>query len=140
MLLLLIEIRIFFSLFLCKCILRYYSHAHAPTKLLQSCPTLCDSMDCNPPGFSIHGILQARMLRWAAMLSSRESSRSKDQTFVSGLLHWQVDSLLLAPSGKPHTNFCCLRECSVISIWLEDKVHIIVTIRFSIKKIQIWKI
>ena len=30
----------------------------------QSCPTLCDPMDCNPPGSSIHGILQARILEW----------------------------------------------------------------------------
>ena len=37
------------------------------TKLLQSCPTLCDPMDCSPPGFSIHGILQARTLEWVAI-------------------------------------------------------------------------
>ena len=33
-------------------------------KLLQSCPTLCDRMDCSPPGSSVHGILQARILEW----------------------------------------------------------------------------
>ena len=42
--------------------------------LLQSCPTLCDPMDCSPPDSSIHGILQARKLRWVAMPSSRGSS------------------------------------------------------------------
>ena len=36
--------------------------------------TLCDPMDCSPPGFSVHGILQARILKWVAMLSSRGSS------------------------------------------------------------------
>ena len=36
-------------------------------KSLQSCPTLCDPMDCSPPGFSIHGILQARTLEWVAI-------------------------------------------------------------------------
>ena len=36
-------------------------------KLLQSCPTLCDPMDCSPPGSSVHGILQARILEWVAM-------------------------------------------------------------------------
>ena len=36
-------------------------------KLLQSCPTLCDAMDCSPPGSSVHGILQARILEWVAM-------------------------------------------------------------------------
>ena len=43
-------------------------------KLLQSCLTLCDPMDCSPPGSSIHGILQARILEWATMPSSRGSS------------------------------------------------------------------
>ena len=40
-------------------------------KSLQSCPTLCDPMDCSPPGSSAHGILQARILEWVAMPSSR---------------------------------------------------------------------
>jgi len=37
----------------------------------QSCPTLCDPMDCSPPGSSVHGILQARTLEWVAILFSR---------------------------------------------------------------------
>ena len=52
-------------------------------KLLQSCPALCDPMGCSLPGSSIHGILQARILEWVAMLSSRGSSGPKDQTSVS---------------------------------------------------------
>ena len=47
-------------------------------KSLQSCPTLCDSMDCSPLGFSVHEILQARILDGAAMPSSRGSSRPRD--------------------------------------------------------------
>ena len=47
-------------------------------KLLQLCPTPCDAMDCNPPGSSVHGILQARILEWVAMSSSRESSQPRD--------------------------------------------------------------
>ena len=43
-------------------------------KSLQSYPTLCDPMDCSLPGTSAHGILQARILEWVAMLSSRGSS------------------------------------------------------------------
>ena len=39
----------------------------AAAKLLQSCPTLCDPMDCSPPGLSVHGILQARTLEWVAI-------------------------------------------------------------------------
>ena len=43
-------------------------------KSLQSCPTLCDPIDCSPPGSSVHGILQAGILEWVAMPSSRGSS------------------------------------------------------------------
>ena len=52
-------------------------------KLLQSSPTVCDSMDCSPPGSSVHGILQAKILKWVAMPSSRESSQSRDETRIS---------------------------------------------------------
>ena len=50
--------------------LRMYTHA----QMLQSCPTLCDTMDYGPPFSSVHGILQARILEWIAMSSSRGSS------------------------------------------------------------------
>ena len=43
-------------------------------KSLQSCLTLCNPMDCSPPGSSVQGILQARILEWVALPSSRESS------------------------------------------------------------------
>ena len=43
-------------------------------KSLQSCLTLCDPLDCSPPVSSVHGILQARILEWVAMPSSRGSS------------------------------------------------------------------
>ena len=49
----------------------------------QSCPTLCDPMDCGPPGSSVHGILQARILERVAMPSSRGSFQSKDRTQVA---------------------------------------------------------
>ena len=38
----------------------------------QSCPTLCNPMDCSPPGSCVHGILQARILEWVSMPSSRD--------------------------------------------------------------------
>ena len=41
---------------------------------LQPWPTLCNPVECSPPGFSVHGILQARILEWVVMLSSRGSS------------------------------------------------------------------
>ena len=49
----------------------------------QSCPTLCDPMDCSLPGSSSHGILQARILEWVAIPFSRGSSQPRDQTQVS---------------------------------------------------------
>ena len=54
---------------------------HAET--LQSCLTLCNSTDCSPPGSSVPGILQARILEWVATFSSRGSSRPRDQTRIS---------------------------------------------------------
>ena len=44
----------------------------------QSCLTLCDPMDCNPPGSSVHGILQARILELVVISSSRGSSQPRD--------------------------------------------------------------
>ena len=45
-----------------------------------SCPTLCDPVDCGPPGSSVHGILQARTLEWVAMPFSGGSFRPRDRT------------------------------------------------------------
>ena len=70
-------------------------------KSLQSCLTLCDPMDCSPPGSSVHGILQARILEWVAMPSSRGSSKPRDQTVSSVAPALQMGSLpLTAPAGS----------------------------------------
>ena len=50
------------------------------SKSLQSYPTLCNFMDYSPPGSSVHGILQARILEWVAMPSSREFFLPRDGT------------------------------------------------------------
>ena len=52
-------------------------------KLLQLCLTLFDHMDYNPPGSFVHGILQARILEWVAISSSRGSFQPRDRTHVS---------------------------------------------------------
>ena len=62
-------------------------------KSLLSCLTLCDPMDCSPPGSSVHGILHARILEWVARPFSRGSSRPSDGTSISCigrqiLYHW----------------------------------------------------
>ena len=63
----------------------------------QLSPTLCNPMDYSPPGSSVHGILQARILEWVAMPSSRGSSQS-------GIEHWapalQADFLCLSHQGS----------------------------------------
>ena len=52
-------------------------------KLLQLCPTLCEPMHSNPPGSSVYGIHQARILEWIAMPSSRGSCNPRNLTHVS---------------------------------------------------------
>ena len=49
----------------------------------QTCPTLCDPMDCSLPSSSVRGLFQARILEWVAIPSSRGSSQPRDQTQVS---------------------------------------------------------
>ena len=71
-------------------------------KLLQSCPTLCHPL-CSPPGPSVHGILQARILEGMgchALLQWIFLTQGSNPHLLS-LLRWQLDSLPLAPPGKP---------------------------------------
>ena len=53
------------------------------SEVAQSCLTLCDLKDCSLPGFTVHGIFQARMLEWVAIFFSRGPSQLRDQTWVS---------------------------------------------------------
>ena len=72
------------------------------SKSLHLRPTLCKPMDYSPPGSSVHGILQARILEWVAISSSRGSSQPRNQTScLLPLLHCRVGSLPLASPGKP---------------------------------------
>ena len=67
----------------------------------QLCPTLCNPMNCSPSASSVHGILQARMLEWVAISSSRQSSWPRDRIPISyASLHRQVDSLPLGHLGS----------------------------------------
>ena len=54
-----------------------------PAMCAQSCPTLCDPMDCSLPGSSVHGISQARTLEWVIMPYSRGSSPPGIESFIS---------------------------------------------------------
>ena len=94
---------------------------------LQSCLTLCNPMDCSPPGSSVHRILQARILEWVAVSFSSGSSQPRDQTCVfyidrQTLSHWatrevQYGAILITYFCKRHIS---LLLCSVGHIdWLK---------------------
>ena len=81
----------------------HFSTVCMPARSLQLYLTLWDPMNCSPPGSSVHGMLQPRILGWVAMLSSRGSSQPRDGTCLFGLLQWQMGSLPLAPPREPHS-------------------------------------
>ena len=68
-------------------------------EVAQLCLTICDPMDCSLPGFSVHGIFQARVLEWVAIFFSRGSSQPRDRTRVSRIVgrrftHWAIREAL----------------------------------------------
>ena len=65
---------------MCVCV---HTHVRGHAQL---CPTLCDPMDCSPPGSYVHGTFQARMLEWVAISFSRGSSQPRDRTRVGILI------------------------------------------------------
>ena len=72
--------------------------------LLSHVCLFCDPMDCNPPGSSVHGILQARILEWVAISFSRGSSQSRDWVQVSCLVGrfftWEASGPLIPSKQK----------------------------------------
>ena len=75
----------------------------------------CNPMDYNFPGFSVHGIFQARILEWVAICFSRGSSEPKDWTLVS----WIAGRFFTTwPSGKPHTLYSFLNAIRYIFNYL----------------------
>ena len=95
-------------------------------KSLQSCPTLCHPMDCNPPGSSVHGILQARILEWVAIFFSRGFSQPRVfepwvRTWVSYIAgrFFTIWATRKAP-GKMYLclkySSCCMRAQSCLTL------------------------
>ena len=77
------------------------------------CLTLCDQMDCSPPGSSVHGIYQARILEWVAISSFMRSFQPRNQTHIPCISH--IDKWILyhwATWKAWHTNLSCCC-CSV---------------------------
>ena len=77
-------------------------------KSLQLCPTLCDPMDYSPSGSSVHGILQARMLEWVAISSSRGIFLSQGSN--SGLPHCRQILYCLSHQGSPYLKLFIVRQ------------------------------
>ena len=67
----------------------------------QLCLTLCNPMDCSPPGSSVRGISQARILEWVAIPFSRGSSRPRDRTHISCVSALAGRVFTTAPLGSP---------------------------------------
>ena len=75
----------------------------------QLCPTLCDPMDCSPPGSSVHGTFQARILEWVAIPFSGRSSRPRDGTQVSWIAsRWFTIWALVCSNSRPLSQWCYL--------------------------------
>ena len=72
----------------------------ACAKLLQSCLTLCDPVDYSPPGSSVHGLLQARILEWVAVSLSRDLPDPGIEPVSPVAPALQADSLLLSHWGR----------------------------------------
>ena len=85
----------------------------------QSCLTLCNPLDCSPPGCSVHGMFQARILEWAAISYSRGSSQPRDQTCISYISCIAGTFFTTEPLRKPKmalkiNKYILLREMLII--------------------------
>ena len=91
----------------------------------QSCLTLCNLMDCSPPGSSACGVSQARILEWVAILFSRGIflTQGWDPCLLS-LLHWQVDSLPLSHLGIPYLTHSICYYCEWSTNWVTRSLEI----------------
>mgnify|MGYP006996421665 CR=1 FL=1 len=101
----------------------------------KSGPTLCHPMDYRPPGFSVHGISQARILEWVAISYFRRYSRPRDHVSCVGrqiLYHWATREthyplkILLSQTHFSHPGFPCTRLsilCWVLLSLIQDDSH-----------------
>ena len=119
----------------------------------ESYPTLCNPMDCSPPGSSIHRIFRARILEWVAISSFRGSSRLRDGTHVScvscigrWILHyWVTWEALLLLVVVTKWQFCNLKEFVYNLQWVLTQQFISLnsnnaTTICKIIQLKIWKI
>ena len=85
----------------------------------QLCLALCDPIHCSPPGFSVHGILQARILEWVAISFSRDLPDTQRLNLGSPAL--QAGSLPTEPQGKPlYVYVCIIKKEIVKTLWFNN--------------------
>ena len=112
---------------------------------LQLCLTLCDPMDCSPPGSSVHGILQARILEWVAISFSRRPSQPRDGTHVSCTSPALAGGfLLLSHQGSQNMQVWNLKYRTV-KLWMDfplcRKSMALTLVSFKVQShIKIWTI
>ena len=118
----------------------------AEVLVAQLCPTVCDPMDCSPPGSTVHGILQARILERIAMPSSRGSSGPRDWTWISWIScigRWvlfqqhdlrckplKLSYWILGPSSLSFTDKCSINVCRLRSIAIKNIILSHLKVRF----------
>ena len=85
---------------------QYHQFVHAKSR--QSCLTLCHPRDCSPPGFSVYGILQARILEWVAMSSSKGSSQPWGGTQLTNSVDMDLNKLweIVKDNEAWHSEIC----------------------------------
>ena len=74
------------------------------SEVAQSCPTLCNPVDCSLPGFSVHGILQTRKLEWVTISFFRGSSQPRDRTQVSHIRGRRFNLWAIKPALSAREN------------------------------------
>ena len=90
------------------------------SEVAQSCLTLCDSMACSLPGFSVHGIFQASILEWVTISFSRRSSRPRDWTQVSHI----VGRCFTVWATRDVQNYAHEMECKIYLLLLSCFRHV----------------
>ena len=100
------------------------------SEVAQSCPTLCNPMDCSPPGSSVHDISEARILEWVAISFSRGSSWTMDQTQLSCI----AGRFFTAWAKNAINNWYVMNELNNSSFLVNDKKE---TLYFSVSNYHI---
>ena len=90
------------------------------SEVTQSCPTLCDPVDCSLPGSSVHGILQARILEWVAISFSRGSSQPRIEH--ASLMSPALAGRSCTPNATWEAILICIEGIMIVSILGLDEI------------------